>query len=358
MKKLFAGIVSIAIGINFSAYAGNPDRSGEAGALELTINPWARTTGLNGMNSARVEGLESMMLNVAGLTFVKKTEVAFSYTNWLSGSGVGINSFGLAQALGKHKENVIGVSFMSLGVGEIERTTNTSPEGGIGTFKPQFMNIGLAFSRAFSESIRGGVLFRLVNQRIDDLNASGFAIDLGIQYVTGKRENIRFGVALRNVGTPMKYTGNGLSFRGDAPNGDYLMTQSMRTEKFQLPVQLNLGGAYDFLIGENKELGKHMHRVTIVANFTSNAYGKDQYGGGVEYSFRELFVLRGGYRYEEGLTKTAERTNAHTGLAGGFTANIPFTKKGKDGPMIGLDYSYRTSNPFSGSHCVGARINL
>jgi opacity protein-like surface antigen len=310
------------------------------------------------MNSARVEGLESMMLNVAGLTFVKKTEISFSRTNWLQGSGVGINAFGLAQALGKHKENVFGVSFMSLGLGEIERTTTTSPEGGIGTFKPQFMNIGLAYSRAFSPSIRGGILFRLINQRIDDLTATGFAIDAGIQYVTGKRENIRFGVSIRNVGSPMKYAGNGLTFRGSAPQNDFFMSQSFRTEKFQLPVQLNIGGAYDFLIGENKELGKHLHRITIVANFTSNAFGKDQYGGGLEYSFRELFVLRGGYRYENGLLKTAERTNAHTGFAAGLTANVPFTKKKKEGPMIGIDYAYRTSNPFSGSHTIGARINL
>jgi opacity protein-like surface antigen len=357
MKKLFAVIIFLGAA-GYSVYAGNPDRAGEAGAYELLINPWARSSGFNGMNSARVEGLESMMLNVAGLTFTRKTEIAFSHTRWLSGSGVSLNAAGLAYAMGKHKENVLGVSFMSVGVGDIERTTITSPEGGIGTFKPSFMNIGLAYSRAFSKSIRAGILFRLVNQRIDDLTATGFAIDAGIQYVTGKRENIRFGIALRNVGSPMKYTGNGMTFRGNAPQGDFMMSQSMRTEKFQLPVQLHLGGAYDFLIGPNKEKDMHLHRVTIVANFTSNAFGKDHYGGGLEYGFRELFILRAAYRYENGLTKTAERTNAHTGLTGGLTVNVPFTKKKKEGPMLGLDYSYRMSSPYSGSHCVGARINL
>jgi opacity protein-like surface antigen len=357
MKHLLSVIIVSIVLVNFIV-AGNPDRAGEAGAYELLINPWARSSGFNGLNSARVEGLEAMMLNVAGLTFIRKTEIAFSHTRWLSGSGVGISAAGLAQAIGKHRENVLGVSLMSVSVGEIERTTIVNPEGGIGTFKPTFMNMGLAYSRAFSQSIRAGILFRLINQRIDDLNATGFAIDAGIQYVTGKRENIRLGIALRNVGTPMKYVGNGLTFRGKAPQGDFFMSQSQRTERFQLPVQLHLGGAYDFLIGPDKEKNKHLHRITIVANFTSNAFGKDHLGGGLEYSFRELLMLRGGYRYESGLTQTAQRTNAHSGLAAGFTVNFPITKRKEEGPMLGIDYSYRTSNPYAGSHCVGARINL
>lgn len=357
VKKVFAVIFSAIVVVNYS-HAGNPDRTGESGAYELLVNPWARTNGLNTMNSSRVEGLEAMNLNVAGLTFAKKTQIAFSRLHLLQGSQVYFNSFGLAQPLGKFKENVLGVTFTSVDLGEIERTLTTNPEGGIGTFSPSFLNIGIAYSRAFSESIRGGVVFRLINQRIDDLSASGFALDAGIQYVTGKRENIRFGISLRNVGTPMKYAGNGLTFRGSAPQGDFLMSQNMRTERFQLPTQLNIGGSYDFLIGPDKEIGKHLHRATITANFTSNAFGKDHIGGGVEYSFRELFVVRGGYRYENGLFQVEERTNAHTGISAGMTVNVPLSKKKKDGPMLGIDYAYRTSNPFSGTHCFGARINL
>jgi hypothetical protein len=357
VKKILAAAVTVLVS-NCFTYAGNPDRTGEAGAYELLVNPWARTNGLNSMNSARVEGLEAMNLNVAGLTFTQKTEILFSRTHLLQGSQVYFNAFGIGQAFGKHKENVVGVTFTSVDLGEIERTLTTNPEGGVGTFKPTFLNIGVAYSRAFSEAIRAGLVFRLINQRIDDLSASGFALDAGIQYVTGKRDNIRFGIALRNVGTPMKFSGNGLTFRGGAPQGDFQMSQEQRTEKFQLPTQLNIGGSYDFLIGPNKEKGKHLHRATVVANFTSNAFGKDNIGGGIEYSFRELFVLRAGYKYEDGLLKVEERTNAHTGLGAGMTVNVPLSKKKYEGPMLGIDYAYRTSSPFAGTHSFGARINL
>ena len=40
--------------------AGNKDRSGQAGASELLINPWARSSGWGGVNVANSFGLESI----------------------------------------------------------------------------------------------------------------------------------------------------------------------------------------------------------------------------------------------------------------------------------------------------------
>lgn len=337
-------------------WAGNPDRAGEAGAYELLMNGWGRTSGVFGMNSAHVTGLEAMRLNPAGLAFTKKTEVLFARTHWLQGSEVFINAAGIAQKFGKDKGNVVGVTINALDFGELERTTTSLPEGGIGTFKPGFLNIGIGYSRAFSNSIYGGVVFRLINERIDDLNATGFCLDAGIQYVTGPRENIHFGIALRNVGTPMKFGGDGLNFRGNAAEGDFTTTQSQRTQKFELPSQLNLGAAYDWYIDKAKE--KPDHRLTFMANFTSNSFGKDQFGGGLEYSWKDVLMLRGGYRYEDGITNVDTRTSAYTGFAAGMSVQVPFTKKKKDGPSIGIDYAYRATSPFKGTHTYGIRINL
>jgi len=52
--------------------AGNPDRTGQAGATELLINPWARCSGWGGANSASVHGLEALYLNVGGTAFTKR----------------------------------------------------------------------------------------------------------------------------------------------------------------------------------------------------------------------------------------------------------------------------------------------
>lgn len=332
--------------------AGNPDRTGEAGASELLINPWASSTGWNGVNIANVTGVESMRLNVAGLAFTEKTELAFSRTLWLEGSGVDINAFGVSQRLG---EGALGISVMSMSLGEIPVTTTNLPEGTGATFKPSITNIGVSYSRKFADYLSGGITFRGVSQSISDISAFGFAIDMGIQYVSGNElhpEKIKFGVALRNIGAPMQFRGDGLTFRSDPPDGSFAATVSQQSQDFELPSLLTIGASYDFYIGAGS-------RLTAAAQFQSNSFYKDQYGLGLEYGLtvqgEERFQLRVGYKYEDGLTSEVNRTTAHTGLAAGFTFQQPFKQ---DGPRFAIDYGYRTSNPYSGSHTLGLRFNL
>jgi hypothetical protein len=67
-------------------------------------------------------------------------------------------------------------------------------------------------------------------------------------------------------------------------------------------------------------------------------------------------MLRGGYTYEEGITEKSERTTAFTGPSAGFTVAVPLDKE--KGSSIAIDYSYRATDPFNGTHSIGARINL
>ncbi len=66
-------------------------------------------------------------------------------------------------------------------------------------------------------------------------------------------------------------------------------------------------------------------------------------------------MLRGGYIYEKGIGTKTTRT-AYTGPCVGLTFEIPFGKEKLS--SFGLDYSYRFTNPFEGTHCIGIRVNL
>ena len=63
--------------------AGNEDRVGSAGASELLINPWARSSAWGDAGMSCVNGIEATFMNVAGLAFTDKTELVFNRTNWL-----------------------------------------------------------------------------------------------------------------------------------------------------------------------------------------------------------------------------------------------------------------------------------
>ena len=349
MKKIMI-LLTLSI-MMYPSFAGNKDRAGQAGASELLINPWARASGLSNLGQARVRGIESSKLNIAGLAFTKKLELTFARSIYLAGSDISVNALGLAISLGENA-GVLGVDLMSLGFGEIMITTTDLPDGGTGTFKPQFANIGISYAKTFSNSIHGGLTIRTVTEKVSDVSSMGIAIDAGIQYVTGKRDNIHFGIALKNVGTPMKFSGDGLTFKSTPPGDEYQLTLAFRGEKFDLPSALCIGGAYDFYL-DKAESPKH--RLTTFANYTSNSFSRDQYGLGLEYSFRSMFMIRGAYNYEQGLTSAEDRTNVFTGLSGGVSVEVP-TKK--DGPTFGIDYSYRTTNPFNGTHTLGLRLNL
>lgn len=330
-----------------SILAGNSDRAGQAGAGELLINPWARSSGFGGINMASVHGVEAMNLNIGGLAFVKKTEVIFSRTTWLKGSEIFINSVGIGQKVGK--TGVLGLSVFSQDFGKINTTTAKIPDGGIGTYSPQCVNLALSYAKEFSNSIYGGILFRGISEGISDAKAFGFAFDAGIQYVTGKRNQVKFGVAIRNVGTPMRYSGDGFSFSNTDPAGkDNKLKVDQRSEKFELPSVYNIAAAYDLKVSEH-------HRLSLFGSFTSNSFSRDQIGGGMEYGFREYFMLRAGYNYEKGKKDDEKRINALTGFSAGFTFEVPL-KKG--GTTLEIDYSYRSSNPFEGTHSLGIKISL
>jgi hypothetical protein len=341
-------IIALMLPFN-NSFAGNPQRAGQAGASELLINPWARTSGWGGANIAGVRGLEGIFSNVAGLAFTEKTELIFSQSQWLKfgdDAVADISSFGFSQKVGESA--VLGFSVMSMSFGDIEITTVDLPEGGIGFYSPNLMNLGLSYAKIFSNSIYGGFTIKMISEQISNVGANGVALDAGIQYVTGTKDNLKFGISLKNVGPRMSFSGDGLSFRGIVGDGDdYKMTVEQRSSELELPALLNIGLSYDVNVMQ--------HRITGAGTFTSNSFQKDQYRLGGEYSYNEMFMVRLGYTYEEGIRTPSTRTTALRGPSAGFTVELPM---GDEGSTFGLDYSYRHTDPFQGSHTIGARINL
>lgn len=334
--------------------AGNTDRSGEAGATQLLINPWVRSSGWGGANSAGCRGLESMYLNVAGVAFTKKTELLFAHNSWLGKiADININSFGLTQRMGE--TGVIGLGITSMDLGEIDITTTESPEGGIGKFSPRFTNLNLCYSKAFSDNIYGGMNFKVISETMADLSAKGAALDAGIQYVTGEMGKIKFGISLKNVGPRMKYRGDGLSFSSTVLSTGSGLTAEYRSAQFELPSLVNIGASYDFYFSQDSSAMKD-HKLTVAGNFTAFSFGNDQYKLGLEYSLKNLIMLRVGYEMEKGSFKELERTTALTGPSAGFSVELPFSEGKKS--TFGLDYSYRATRPFDGVHSVGVRICL
>jgi len=344
-----------ALGMSFSAFAGNKDRTGQAGAPEMLINPWARSTGLFAQNTAAVSGVEAMKLNIGGLAADSTTELGITHGIYLSGTNIDVNNIAIAQKLGD--VGVIGLNIMSMSFGDIPATDYYNPEG-YGSYHPTFLNLQLGFAKQFSTHINAGVAATYISEQINNISALGMAFEGGIQYVTGKRDNFHFGVTLRNIGTNMRFSGTGFAINADQPqaNPTFAVTANYPSDKFEIPTYLNIGGAYDLYLDENhlenKDATPH-HRLSIIANFTSNSFNSDYLGGGLEYGFKNLFMVRAAYRHENGIG-TSSSTTMYTGFAAGATVQ---TRIGSQGPMLAFDYSYRpTQRPANGVHMMSLRF--
>ena len=333
--------------------AGNDNRRSTSGASQLLINPWAQSAGWSGVNTANGKGLDALFTNAAGLTFVEKTEIRYSNTILFPGSGLNVNAFGLGQKVGA--SGVFGLSFVSVSGDAIEITKVDSPEpGNNGSFRTTNMNINLSYAYSFSDAIHAGVNVKIVNEGTEDVSAMGAAVDAGVQYRTGSDYQIKFGIALKNIGSKMGFDGSGLSKTAFLPSNSKLdITMQERALMFEMPTHLNIGASYDFLF-------KNESRFTLAGNFTSHAFRHDQFIFGGEFEFFKFFQVRGGYAFEKNIFSEEESATAFQGWSFGASINAPLGKEKEGVPpsKIGIDYAYRHANPLGGCHTIGVSFNL
>lgn len=350
MNKTYTNLLSFCFFLLAgAAFAGNPDRQGEAGAAQLLINPWARSAGLHSTNISMVTGTDALFLNVAGMSRINKTQIHLAHTRYLDGADININALGLAQRIGKG--GAFGVSLVAFDLGEFDLTTTDTPEGSGATFSPSFFNLGLSYSHLFANRVSVGVTVKFVNESISNAGARAMALDAGVQYVTGENDNFKFGISLRNVGGKMRFLGEGLGTANDGNNQtfDYPITYYQRSAEYELPSQLNIGASYDWLFGRAT-------RLSLVGGFTSNAFSRDQLGGGLEFALNKNFALRVGYKKEFEAAVGSTEASLDNGFSAGLTISVPL-RKGSDS-RLAIDYGYRNTEIFNGIHNIGVRIDM
>ena len=310
-----------ALVMSFPTLAGNEDRIGSAGASEMLVNPWARSTAFGTAGIASTDGLEAQFTNIAGLAFTDKTQIKFNYTNWLGDADISLNSAGIAQRVGS--QTVVALSIQAFGYGDIAITTVDLPEGGIGTFSPRKNIINVGIAREFSNSIYAGLNVKVLNENIANLKATGVAFDAGIRYVTGEQDQIKFGITLKNVGTPMKFEGDGLSQEIFYQSTGGNATLIQRAASFEMPSLLAMGFSYDFIFNENSKL-------TAAAAFHANSFTNDQFNVGLDYGmgFKKAAVnVRAGFVGEKAIFDREESTSSLTGLTAGISIDALLGEK-------------------------------
>jgi len=335
---LIVTLVCVVLLVSIQAEASTGKRIGTAGASELLIPVGARATALGGANLAYVSGVEAIYWNPAGIVATEqKAEAMFSHTEWIA--DINLDYFAATFSLGS--VGAVGVSLNNVGFGEINETTIQNPEGTGSVFSPNYLTVGLSYSRKMTDRIHFGITGKMISEKIMSVSASGFGLDVGLQYVNAAA-GLKLGVALTNFGTEMKFDGSDLETRVQLPgteSGTTISSVAIPAAKFDLPSQLKIGVAYDMLKTERNLL-------SLVGSFVNNSYAYDQYTLGAEFAFDKMFFLRWAFTtaYREGLDDVNDAfTFASQDHIFGPSFGAGFKFEVGANMSLSLDYAYRTT---------------
>ena len=77
----------------------------------------------------------------------------------------------------------------------------------------------------------------------------------------------------------------------------------------------------------------------------------------MEYSLNDRFMLRAGYKHDLAATQDPNEKAIYTGLSAGASIQVPLSKENRD-TKFGIDYAYRHTRLWSGTHNIGIRISI
>lgn len=303
------------------------DRSGLSGFQFTKINVDARSAAMGSSTMADATGASSLYWNPAMASVSDESEVMMAHTAYFADIPMNyLAGFYLRNGL------AIGASIHSLSSGEMDVTTEFSPEGTGQTFKTSHYSIGLTASQQLTESFSYGLTLRYLNEDLFDISYPTFGIDFGFFYrITGT--GIRFGVAISNFGVDAKASGTLL--RPDIDGGGNLIEET-DLQTMLLPTRFSIGAAFDVL----KSAPHTLLLTTQVTNPSDNA---EQFSFGLEYGFLERVFLRTGYSF------------------GVEEARFPSVGAGVTTPLSGnrltIDYAYNSFERLGPVHRMSLRIS-
>lgn len=264
---------------------GDFNKGGRTAFQFLKIGIGARQAALGEASIATVRDVNSAFWNPAGISGIERYEASFSYTRWLAemnyvGGAVGGRWDGIG---------TFALSIAALDYGDIpEAVVGTGGDGRTGeTFSGGDFLLGLSYAREFTDRLAIGVSVKYLKESLFDYSENTVAFDVGTTYDVGYN-GLQLAMSAQNFGGSVRFLDE---------------DQADRQEGYDIPLvfRVGLSGA---LVGPSDAFVQMPgpHSVTLSAEAINTNDFNERLHFGLEYTFNELFVLRGGYRlnYDEG----------------------------------------------------------
>lgn len=317
----------LAFGMQQAVLAQN--KAGTAGAQFLKLSASARGMGMADALLPLANDASALYYNPGGLVQLDGWHASFSHfalpvdvtQDWV-GVVRGLPESGWAY----------GASLAFLNSGDMEETTPNDIETGR-TFNYLDLSFGLTVAKQLTNKFSTGLTLKLINESTMEMDATGWAADVGTFYDTGWR-SLKMAMIIANFGPDMKFI----------------------SKPYPLPIVFRFGVSMDLW-------GKQGDENFLVGAFqfghpSDNA---EQVDIGFEYAFRDRFFLRLGKKIN-GITRDSwEDYSEDTGKdpyverpllsTDGLTVGAGFRFNTKAGDL-GFDYAYEPSKYLEGWNMI------
>lgn len=313
-------------------------KAGRNGGVFLEIGVGAREAALGSAASTLKYSSNQIFWNPAGTALAADQTVSasFSYASWIAdleyfaaSAGYNLGNAGTitvgAQAFGvsgipANREN----GYTDPILQDLVTDPNTSD-----TYDYQDLAFSVGFARYFFDRLALGATAKVINESIDGVSATAVAFDFGSVYSVGIY-GMEVAARLSNLGSPLSF------YNQDNP----------------LPLTFTIGTSI-------YPINTERTRVMLAVDATKPQDSQQLLYGGAEFSYYDLFFLRGGYKFnysgveDEG---TAERAAIQTTIEGfSLGGGIQYGLSGYD---VAIDYAFTQMDLLNDVHRISLRIGM
>ncbi len=326
--KIFIVISLMLPPVFAQGFISDVSKKGTTAAPFLSIGQSARAIGMGSAFVGVANDASSIYWNPAGLTKVQGVSVTFDHTLWIA--DIKYNYLAASYNLGDL--GTIGFSYTGSDIGEMNVTTIIQPEGTGETFSSSQAAFSLAYAIQLTDNFSIGFNPKFIYESIWRMNASAFALDLGVQYIT-PFDGAVLAMSISNFGTSMQLLGNSnlvlhdLDPENSGNNGN--IPAYLETNSWALPLTFRVGIAYNPFYTEE-------HKLTVALDAMHPSDNYESINVGLEYGYSDFIFIRGGFK-SLFLIDSEESFSLGFGLKQQLIGNVALV----------LDYAYQDFGRFS-----------
>jgi len=283
-RRIKVAFLGIMIGTNLFAF----EKVGVTSFQFLKVIPDARSTAMGEAYTSIANGADGLYWNPAAMMRSHALSINISQVDYIFDT----KHFGTSISYA-FNQFALGFTFSGVDYGEIEVTDvnhlgflpdGTYNPGVTGeTIQPGAFVVGIGGAQRLTNKFTYGINMKYVQEDMEVAQKSLLMWDMGILFETGFR-TITLSATIRNFGPQVEYF-------------DY---------SYPLPQTMNIGIS-SYLIGGNSPLllKNDLHKLLVAFDLVQPRDYDQQYNIGLEYTFRNIMILRAGYKINydtEGLT--------------------------------------------------------